>query len=260
MPVWMKKRGWGSVGVLILASLAAWQLGVTRPAMAASLDEVTMCTVPFAPLYGQDLPREGFVTALTRAAFNAVAVHTQLSFMPWARAMKEVRLGHCDMLMGGYYTDERAGHYYTSHPLYIVRVGFVARKDLPIDHFDSIKDLKPYTIGVTRHYANSPEFDKADFLHKEVANTPVLNVRKLYAGRLDMVSIAFPRFRFIAAKNDLDLDKIKFLKPSLKRNAIVMLVSHNIPNGKVIIAKFNKGLRKIQVNGVYSRILKDMGY
>lgn len=232
-------------------------LTVVPGAHARSL---VMCSVNWAPYYGEDLPRQGFFTDLTRAAFRAVDYDVDMQFMPWARAMLEVEQGDRDILLGAYYTDERAETYLYSDEIYSTRVGLVARKDLGIREFDSLRDLTEYEIGYGRGWATTDEFDNADYLNKQAADSNVLNVRKLYKGRIDMIAMGFDRFQSIAKEEGLDPDEVVFLEPVLKESGLFILASPELDEREQVIADFNAGLRTIRENGTYDQILRDMGF
>ncbi len=59
--------------------------------------------------------------------------------------------------------------------------------DLYHRDFFTLEDLRPYKIGMTRGAAISPEFDSANYLHKEKVKHDSLNVKKLLKGRVDLV-------------------------------------------------------------------------
>jgi len=243
-----------------LLAVAIGIAGAAAAPMAHAGRRVILCTLNWEPYYGEDLPRQGFFTALVRAAFKREGHPIKVEFMPWARAMLEVKQGDRDVLLGAYYTKKRAETYYASEPIYTDEVGIVARKALGIHHFDSLHDLSKYTIGVGRGYSVNKEFDSADYLHKEPEKSQVLNVRKLYAGRIDMIAGSFTRFRYLAKKQNRDLSKVVFLKPPLKKNTLHIMVSRAIPDGKKLLADFHRGLEAIRKDGTYDRILRQMGY
>lgn len=245
---------------LIFTAICALVAAAFLAPRAAHARDAYMCTVEWAPYYGEKLPREGFITAIVKTAFERAGDHPELEFMPWARAMKEVQEGRCDMLMGAYYSDERAKTYYSSDPIYVVKIGLVARADLGISSYKSLRDLKRYVIGITRGFANSEAFDAADYLKKETADKQVLNMRKLFAHRLDMTVASFARFRYVAAQQHRDLSKVVFLKPALKENTLNIMVSRKIKGGQQLVEDFNRGLSEIRADGTYDRILQEMGY
>jgi len=219
-----------------------------------------MCTVEWAPYYGAELPRNGMLTALTDAAFRAGGHTTALEFMPWARAMLEVKQGDRDLVLGAYYSDERAQEYVFSDPIYPVDIGLVALEDLGVRAFDSLRDLTDYSIGYGRGWATTDEFDNADYLDKVPANSNVLNVRKLYNGRIDMIAMAFDRFRSIANDEDFDIDRAVFLEPVLSRSQMHLMGSRAVDDMPQVIEDFDRGLVQIKTDGTYQAILEEMGY
>lgn len=245
------------IHVLLLVLLAG--LG-TVLSSAAQARQITMCTLNWEPYYGSDLPRQGFFTELVRTAFERAGHTVKVEFMPWARAMLEVKQGDREVLLGAYYTEERARTYRASESIYTDKVGLVARKDLGIDSFSSLRELSDYTIGVGRGYAVSEDFDQADYLDKEMEKSQVLNIRKLYARHIDMIAGSFASIRYLAQQQDRDLSRMVFMTPPLKENTLHIMVSRAIPDSKQLLADFHRGLEEIRNDGTYDRILREMGY
>jgi polar amino acid transport system substrate-binding protein len=240
-----------SIALIIFALASASPAVHARP--------IILCTVPWAPFYGPELERKGFITALAVAALEAVGHEPEVQFMPWARAMLEVKQGDRQALLGAYYTDERAETYIASDELYATEVGLVALKDLGVERFSGLRDLSGYRIGYGRGWATTDEFDNAEFLDKEAADNNVLNVRKLYAGRIDMIAMNFDRFRQIAADEGHDPERAVFLEPALKSSGLYVMFSREMVNAEGIARDFNRGLETIRNNGEYDRILADFG-
>ncbi|WP_175443110.1 substrate-binding periplasmic protein [Halofilum ochraceum] len=228
-------------------------------ATAAEARRVVMCTVPWAPFYDPGLEDDGFISEISRAAFRAAGHEAKLEFMPWARAMLEVRQGDRHVLMGAYYTDERAETYIASDRIYTTSVGLVALKDLDVNSYGELRDLSEYTIGYGRGWATTDEFDNADYLDKEAADNNVLNVRKLYAGRIDMIAMNFDRFSQIAADEGFDPDQAVFLDPPLQSSGLYLMASRAIENPETLIEEFNEGLEAIRENGRYDEIIERFG-
>jgi polar amino acid transport system substrate-binding protein len=221
---------------------------------------VNMATLNWAPFYAEDLPRNGFFTALVRAAFEEAGHQTTTEFMPWARAKLEVEQGDREVLLGAYYNEQRAKTYHASESIYTTGVGLVALEGLGIQSFESLRDLSGYTIGYGRGFTVSEEFDNADYLNKEAEEDLALNVRKLYAGRIDLVAGSFENIRYIAQQEGKDVDELVFLDPALKESSLHIMVSRAVPDGKNLLDQFHNGLATIRSNGTYDRILEEMGY
>ncbi len=228
---------------------------------AAHARDVVMCTLNWEPYYGQELPRNGFFTAIVKTAFERGGHRAKAQFMPWPRAMLEVKQGDRDVLLGAYYNEERADTYIASDSIYTDEVGIVTRSSLvDIREFNSLRELSEYTIGHGRGYAVNDEFDNAEYLNKEPEKSQVLNLRKLYAGRIDMIAGSFASIRYLANREGHDVDELVFLEPTLNENTLHIMFSRAIEDGEELLADFHRGLREIRQDGTYDRILADMGY
>lgn len=222
---------------------------------AAHARDISMLTVEWAPHYGSELREKGLTTALVNAAFKAGGHTSDVEFIPWARALKEVEEGKSDVVMGAYHNKEREQIYYFSDRIYSLDLGLIARPGLGLSKYQSLRDLTPYRIGVSRGFANSEEFDAANYLDKHVATYPNLNIRKLFRGRIDMAVMNFDLFRYEAKKEGFCISNVEFMDPPLETHGLYIMASRNIADGEQIILDFNRGLDAIRKNGVFDRIV-----
>lgn len=244
----------------ILRSGAVLAIVAVLSMPAAHARQITMCTLNWEPFYGAELPRNGFFTELVREAFERGGHTVNVEFMPWARAMLEVEQGDREVLLGAYYSDERAQTYHASDSIYTAEVGLVAHRRVGIESFASLRDLTGYTIGYGRGFTVTEEFDNADYLDKEPAKDLAQNVKKLYAGRIDMIAGSFANIRYAAQQQEVNMDELVFLQPALVENSLHIMISRAAPDGEQLLADFHRGLREIREDGTYERILRDMGY
>jgi polar amino acid transport system substrate-binding protein len=233
--------------------------GASLIAGAAHARTVEMCSVPWAPFYGPDLQEQGFLTTLARAAFDQAGHEAKMEFMPWARAMLEVKQGDRALVMGAYYSDERAETYRFSDVLYKTKVGLIALESLGVQSYDDLRELSDYTIGYGRGWSTTKEFDNADYLNKEAAKNNVLNVRKLYKERIDMIAMNFDRFNQIVREEGLDPDRAVFLNPPLKTSGLYLMFSEAIDDTDQLVSDFNSGLAQLRESGRYQAILSRYG-
>ena len=217
--------------------------------------EISMLTVEWAPHYGSTLPEKGLTTALVKAAFKAGGHTSEVEFVPWPRALADVKEGKADVVMGAYRNKEREADYYFSDPIYFLDTGLIARPGLGKNSYNSLRDLSSYTIGISRGWANSEEFDAANYLNKEVATNPNLNIRKLYRGRVDMAVMNFDLFRYEAKKEGFCLNDVEFMYPPLETHGLYIMSSRRISDYESIIKDFNRGLDTIRKNGTFDRIV-----
>ncbi|MCP4470835.1 MAG: transporter substrate-binding domain-containing protein [Gammaproteobacteria bacterium] len=236
-----------------LVMFSLFLLQFTSPVAMAR--DVTMLTLNWAPHYGEELPEQGLTTALVKAAFEAGGHDAGIQFVPWSRALKEVEEGKADVVMGAYYNDERTEKYIYSDVIYHLNVGLIARPGLSKTRYESLRELRDFSIGVSRGFANSEEFDAAQYLNKDVASTPVLNIRKLYRGRIDMAVMNFDLFRYEAKKAGHCISSVTFMDPPLKEHGLYVMASRNIPDGEKLMQDFNTGLAALHDSGKFDRIL-----
>ncbi|MFT5112058.1 MAG: polar amino acid transport system substrate-binding protein [Parasphingorhabdus sp.] len=216
---------------------------------------ITGVTTEWAPHYGSVLEDGGALTVITREAFKRKGHSANVNFIPWNRALKDVVDGKEDFVMGAYYNQDRAKAYIMSDPIYAVEVVLVALDTISSKTYKGLDDLRPFTIGVSRGYANSEEFDGADFLTKEAARNPMLNLRKLFRNRLDIVAGARDIILYEARKEDLNTSRMIVLQPPLKSNDLYLMASRSIPDGQRIIDDFNSALAEMRADGTYDAIL-----
>jgi polar amino acid transport system substrate-binding protein len=241
----MQFRNFSAFCILLLAILAG----------SAQARDISMLTVEWAPHYGSELPEQGLTTAIVKAAFRAGGHNSSVDFIPWARALKEVEMGNSDVVMGAYHNAEREQAYIFSDPIYFLHLGLIARPGLGVSEYKTLRDLTPYSIGVSRGFANSEEFDAAGYLDKHVATFPNLNIRKLFRGRIDMAVMNFDLFRYEAKKEGFCISDVEFMEPPLETHGLFLMASRQIPDGEKIIQDFNLGLDKIRKNGEFDRIV-----
>jgi polar amino acid transport system substrate-binding protein len=217
--------------------------------------DISMLTVEWAPHYGSGLPENGLTTALVNAAFKAGGHTSAIEFVPWPRALKDVKEGKADVVMGAYHNKQREIDYFFSDPIYFLDTGLIVRPDLNINTYSNLRELSSYSIGVARGWANSEEFDAADYLDKHVTTSPVLNIRKLFRGRIDMAVMNFDLFRYEAKKEGFCIADVQFVDPPLETHGLYIMASRNVPDYKNIVRDFNRGLDTIRKNGSFDRIV-----
>jgi len=243
-------RNYKSIFLALVALVTTLSLPITLQART-----VTMVTVDWEPHYGANLPEHGLMTALTTAAFKAAGHDATIEFIPWPRALKGVEEGNYDIVMGAYDNEERRKIYHMSKPVYFLDTGLIARPGLNKNRYNSLRELGQYKIGVSRGYANSEEFDAADYLDKHTSTGPVLNMRKLFRGRLDMMVASFDLFRHNAKKEGFCISDVEFVHPPLAKNGLFIMGSRAVPDGGQIIEDFNRGLKTIREDGTFDSIV-----
>lgn len=188
----------------LYAALLACLL-TTLPATGAvaeePLPEIRMASLEWPPYTGSRLADAGSNAKHVTEAFRRAGYALKIDFLPWSRAVAKAR----DPASGyaGYFPE-----YYSSlverdfifsditgsGPL-----GFARQKSTSIA-WKTLWDLRPYRLGVVQDYVNTAELDGMISRRELLADTAIsdtINLRKLGAGRLDLVVIDKNVFAFL---------------------------------------------------------------
>jgi polar amino acid transport system substrate-binding protein len=220
-----------------------------------------MLTVDWEPYYASTLKNDGVYTEIVTTAFKRSGHKATVTFLPWTRALKYVADGKNDIVMGAYYNDERNKIYKYSDSCMTIHIGFVAHKKLGITSYKTLKDLKQYRIGVNRDWVYTPEFDSANYLKKDVATNQIINIRKFFRKRVEIIAISIEVFQYeLSNMMNRDMNDVVVLSPLLDEKGLHLMMGRKIPDHEKIIADFNSGLKQIREDGTYGRILSDHGF
>jgi len=226
----------------------------------------TVVSEPFPPYVDKDLKNNGWAWEVTKIALESQGYKTKLDIKPWARAKMEAIAGQYDALFPAYWTKERHQWFVFSMPIAEVRTGFWKRKDRRDIVFNGdLITMKDYTIGVSRGYATSEDFDKADYLNKYFTTDSSQGMKMLYEGRLDLVAgNELPILHRLRVRLENDYKGIstgmEFMEPILQVNYIHLAISKKTHDYLRKLEDFNIGMRQILLDGTYKKIQKKHRY
>ena len=239
-----------------LVSLTSLLLSISLQAR-----DIKMTTSNWAPFYSEELSDGGPITELVVEAFRRSGHQASIEFQPWARALQSGKSSDIDVIMGAYYTKNRAKTFLYSRPILAVDVAIIASKKLGITSYDALSELSQFTFGIGKGWANSPEFDSASYLKKETARNQSINVRKLIYGRLDMIVISSEVYHYEIRKQNLQhqADKFQALTPMLSKACLHLLINKQVADHRELIDGFNQAIQGMKEDGSYLKILKKHG-
>ncbi|KZY31157.1 MULTISPECIES: ABC transporter substrate-binding protein [unclassified Oleiphilus] len=163
-------------------------LGLLTATLAYSSEkQVSLSYVDYPPYYGKTLENGGPISEIISAAFKLKNYKVTKEQLPWSRALEWTKEGKFDGIYTAWYRKDREKDFAYSAELPANKVVLFKRKDAQIN-YQSYSDLKPYTIGVVRGYANPPGFDEAGLTLAPVT-TDKQNLLKLSASRIDLVLV-----------------------------------------------------------------------
>lgn len=224
-------------------------------------ETVHLATGEWPPFMSENFQFGGFGTKICTEAFALAGLKTKYSYMPWKRAYESTKLGQFAASPGWRKTPEREVYFYFSDPLFSAPSAFFYRKDT---HFDwkSLNDVKDMTIGVTLGYTHEsllkPIVDKGKG-KLDIAPTDGINISKLISGRIDIFpcSIAVGYYLLHTQASPSQAASITHHPLFLESNSLYLMISKKIPNGRKLIARFNKGLKMLRESGRYDLYLKE---
>jgi len=236
----------------LIASLILLLLSYIPDAFAGR--ELHLVATNYPPFYADALPEQGGVAQVVKEAFKRQGYDASLKFYPFARAALLVRTGQADGIVGLWYRKEREQWAQYSAPIQPVQIVFYKRKDHSLS-FSQLSDLKPYTIGIGRGYANPPEIFAA-WLTTEEGNSDEMNLKKLFLKRIDLVLIGNNLARYLIKKGPAEYANVfEPVGQPIATEIFHLGVSLAVADHQQLVADFNQGLESMKNDGRLSTIL-----
>lgn len=219
---------------------------------------VRLASLEWEPYIGENMPEQGYVAALVRAAYAERGVPVQITFYPWARALHLARIGELDGLMPEYFDQTREAEFRFSQPFTGGPLGLYKRRDAAIqfavnpqrDAQRAFSALRGQRFGVVRGYLNTPEFDAADYLVKEAAISDEINLRKLVFERVDLVVIdVLVAEHLLRTRLQRYRTRLELMPPPLQEKSLYIAFSKKSRRAEAALAQFNEGLLALKANG-----------
>lgn len=215
-----------------------------------------------AQKYEGDLSRlTEFHAAIVEQSFQHAGYSVKFAYRPWMRVLNELEKGRIDVAFTGYYTTERAKKFAYSDAYLNSHVQLFRKANRIIGYDGNLERLKSYTIGVMHGWANSPEFDAADYLELSVAYEPLQLITQLISGRIDLFVLDESVFQAIVSSKKLELREaiVPIGRPLITHSNHVM-VSKTLSDYQQIVDAFNQGLETIQSNGTMKQLEEEFGF
>lgn len=250
--------------------------------------KVKLLTHTWEPYVGVDMPQQGFTTSIVRMAFEKAGYKVEIEYNDWETSLSMAKDGAADGLYPTYHTKEREQFFLYSEPfgdslLGLCRLrpvhsfspgGIEYKKDTKykreliqfktdprIDQTQALKDLQKYTFGVGQGYANTAEFDQADFLDKVVVANDEDNILQLLQGDVQLIVIdKYVAKNLIAKKFPWRTGDIEFMDPPLSIKKLYLTIPKSVENAEEKVRDFNLGLEILIKDGTISRLMRVYGF
>jgi polar amino acid transport system substrate-binding protein len=207
---------WVSAKYLLLA--AALLLGAA-PGWAEHYSFATFSFPPYE--FEQDGAPRGIAVDLVAEAMHRLGYGLEVRIYPWARALDEARRGKVSAIFTAYRTGERERYLDYSHEVLVPQtVALFARKGRAVDYRGDLLGLAEFTIGAVNSMSYGSRFDAAVadgvLRHIELANDSELNMRRLLAGRVDLLVSNVAVARYLLAQDERG-DQVQEIDPPLEQ-------------------------------------------
>lgn len=165
---------------IVLAALLLFPL-------TASAEKVIFVTEDYPPyVYEENGRATGFDSDTIREVCKRLGIEPKFRFLPWKRALSQVKRGTAHAIYSLMRTDERSEFlYYPSEILCVDKNVIFGRKGSGIKVL-CLDDLKEITLGVVVEYSYGPTFDEFKGLTKEYCRNTEILLRKLNAKRMSV--------------------------------------------------------------------------
>jgi polar amino acid transport system substrate-binding protein len=219
---------------------------------------IKLVSSDYPPYFGASLPNGGAVINIVVQAFRHSDYQVQVQYLPWARAISEVRDGNFDGMVAIPYSKEEEAKLAFSSPIHTAQLGFYKQRDRTIE-IKEINDLKLFRIGTVRGVSNPVEFNAARPPSFESLDDAT-NLRKLAIGRLDLVLTDKLVGKYLLENRLTDMRiALNWQGFQLTSNSQHVVFSRKRINFDKKLAAFNEGLRIMAQDGSLKELLHQAG-
>ena len=250
---WFWNRNW-AIGFLALFLFCSAR--IVAHAHEKPRDSVTLACNPFPPSkIDEDLEMPGYDVEILRAAFAVSDIQVKTPFYPWKRAYLLASQGRVDGLCSCSYSIKREQDLLYSIELGHARIGLFSIAGHVPQYITKLKDVRALRIGVVSGYNLEKSATDAGLNVITATNEQTL-LGMLYTGQIDMI-YSFRAPVLVAQKKHNIPYSLEYHE--LKNINYYSCISRKIDDAYALLETLNHGLKTIQANGVYNKILKKYG-
>jgi len=217
-------------------------LGASLTIAAAAHSEtrtLSIATGSYAPFTGEDLPGGGTVNQSLREIAAYAGFDVEFHHMPWKRTLEATRRGMYDATSYWHYSADREESFIHVGPVMEQREVFFTRVDTDIEDWTNLEDLAGLRIGVVPGYTYTPELwemGASGQLTLSEAATDEANLRKLLAGRIDILAMTEPAGWHMIGEmfSESEQAQLRVLNTALVISGGFILVSRAKPDAEAV--------------------------
>lgn len=238
--------------VLVLVGLALAAMGMAAGGHAGS--DLHLACHDFPPHkieHPVDGGLRGFDIDIVGEALKRIGWSTQISFMPWKRALELAGRGEYDGLCSCSHTKDREAKLLFSDELGAVSAGLFARSADALAGITTIADLKGRKVATVGGYNLEAELTSAEAL-VEATSTDKSALDMLVGGNVNVLyGFEMTTRHFIGS----DPHAASIVYKEIRRNPYYFCLSRAMPGADQVMQRFNHSLSDMAADGSIARIL-----
>ncbi len=178
-----------------------------------------------------------------------------IEILPWARSYQEVQDKPNTLLFSMGRTESREDLFKWVGPIYSLQIGLIAKKDKNVK-IGTMSDLKKYSTGTVRDGAPEQLLLKAGAKEGDLDRGSSLdaNLKKLIAGRIDIVAFNVPAALYNLKKLGADLSNYEVVY--VLKDLDLYYAFHSFTSA-AILNSLQKALDKVKQSGEYDSIVAE---
>jgi len=220
-------------------------------------------TVDFVELYYVDYPpymivdeagkSSGIDVEVTKAAFAAVGINTDIRLAPWKRILKSMQRGRIAGTLSCSRRPEREPFMIFSNQLNEIRQVAIMSRNADASGLSSVDDFTKYKVIAIEDWGNQRELERRGIAHETTAGANNAINSVVFRG-VDLFYNGEISSRYHARQLGLQ-DNIKVIPLEDKESTpLYLCLSKEFPDSEYLRDRFNEGLKIIKRNGIFKAI------
>jgi len=239
----------------LLVTLSLWMLGIpvhTVTAETTNRQTLYIVSEDFPPLKMAQAENglHGYDYDLVTRIFDELGFKTDIYFLPWPRALDDIKKGSALGALSCAYTEERAKLMHFRTPLGQFTTGFFAKAQSDLPAPESLKSVKGYDVGAVKGRASMDSL-KSTGLNPLPANDPTSALRMLEAERFDYLYLNQETGQFKARQHKMEE---QFVFHPIAKQDVYFCFNKRYPGVEDIMDAFEQKLTQFQKDGTYQAI------
>jgi len=218
-------------------------------------EKVRLTNGEWPPLLSEDLKHYGVASHIVESAFKNVGISVEYGFFPWKRAYILAERGDWDGSVIWVPNEERKKNFYFSDPVANDVTVFFHLKSKVFD-WKNFSDLKGLRIGATLSYNYGEDFEKNEkdgSIKVDRAVKDETSFKKLLKKRIDIFACNLDvGYSLIHKIYPIETASLFTNHPRpVKESPLALILSKKVDKNKIMIEKFNQGLKQLKDSGKY---------